>query len=84
MTAATARFQTRDGFRQRHPCFTRARFFTGQPASSRGIPDIAWHGMRLNEPLWGNNEAQVLAFTIAGYNDRRGFAHYSKYIRTGH
>jgi glycogen operon protein len=53
-------------FRHRHPCLTRARFFTGQPSSSRGIPDIAWHGLRLNEPLWGNNEAQVLAFTIAG------------------
>ncbi len=53
-------------FRQRHPCLTRSRCFTGQPASSRGIPDIAWHGLRLNEPLWSNNEAQVLAFTIAG------------------
>ncbi|MFZ2170764.1 MAG: alpha-amylase family glycosyl hydrolase [Methylococcaceae bacterium] len=53
-------------FRHRHPCLSRSRFFTGQPESSRGIPDIAWHGLRLNEPLWGNNEAQVLAFTIAG------------------
>jgi glycogen operon protein len=53
-------------FRHRHPCLTRSRFFTGQLTSSRGIPDIAWHGLRLNEPLWGNNEAQVLAFTIAG------------------
>jgi glycogen operon protein len=53
-------------FRHRHPCLTRSRFFTGQPASSRGIPDVAWHGLRLNEPLWGDNAAQVLAFTIAG------------------
>ncbi len=53
-------------FRHRHPCLTRARFFTGQPASSRGIPDIAWHGLHLNAPLWGNYEAQVLACTIAG------------------
>ena len=52
-------------FRHRHPCLTRSRFFTGQPESSRGIPDITWHGLRLNEPLWHNNEAQVLAFTIA-------------------
>ncbi|MGZ8159714.1 MAG: hypothetical protein ACXWT1_07825 [Methylobacter sp.] len=28
--------------------------------------DIAWHGLHLNEPLWGNYDAQVLAFTIAG------------------
>jgi len=53
-------------FRHRHPCLTRARFFTGQPATSRGIPDIAWHGLHLNEPLWGNHEAQVLACTLAG------------------
>jgi glycogen operon protein len=53
-------------FRHRHPCLTRSRFFTGQPASSRGIPDIAWHGLHLNAPLWGNFDAQVLAFTLAG------------------
>ena len=53
-------------FRHRHPCLTRSRFFTGQPASSRGIPDVAWHGLHLNEPLWGNYDAQVLAFTLAG------------------
>ncbi len=53
-------------FRRRHPCLTRSRFFTGQPASSRGIPDISWHGLRLNEPLWNDHEAQVLAFTVAG------------------
>ena len=27
---------------------------------------VVWYGLRLNEPLWGNHEAQVLAFTIAG------------------
>jgi isoamylase len=53
-------------FRRRHPCLTRSRFFTGQPSLLRGIPDIAWHGLNLNEPPWGNNDAQVLAFTIAG------------------
>jgi glycogen operon protein len=53
-------------FRHRHPCLTRSRFLTGQPASSRGIPDVAWHGLHLNAPLWGDNEAQVLALTLAG------------------
>ena len=52
-------------FRHRHPCLTRSRFFTGKPSSLRGIPDIAWHGLHLNEPLWGNHDAQVLGFTIA-------------------
>jgi glycogen operon protein len=53
-------------FRQRHPSLSRSRFFTGQPESSRGIPDITWHGLQLNEPLWNSHEAQILAFTIAG------------------
>jgi glycogen operon protein len=56
-------------FRHRHPCLTRSRFLTGQPASSRGIPDVAWHGLHLNAPFWGDNEAQVLAFTLAGSNE---------------
>lgn len=41
-------------FRRRHPCLARSLFFIGKPTSSRGIPDIAWHGLRLNEPLWGD------------------------------
>lgn len=56
-------------FRRRHPCLARSRFLTGQPTASRGLPDIAWHGLRLNEPLWGDWSAQVLAFTIAGITD---------------
>jgi len=53
-------------FRHRHPCLSRTRFLTGQPESGRGVPDIAWHGLRLNEPLWHDHQAQVLAFTLAG------------------
>jgi glycogen operon protein len=53
-------------FRHRHPCLTRSRFFTGQPESSRGIPDVTWHGLKLDEPLWDDEQAQVLAFTLAG------------------
>jgi len=56
-------------FRHRHPCLTRSRFFTGLPASSSGIPDVAWHGLHLNEPLWSDREAQVLAFTLAGCSE---------------
>jgi len=53
-------------FRHRHPCLTRSRFLTGRPECARGIPDVAWHGLELNEPLWADDEGQVLAFTIAG------------------
>ena len=53
-------------FRHRHPCLSRPRYLTGRTEVSRGIPDITWHGFRLNEPLWNDSDAQVLAFTLAG------------------
>jgi glycogen operon protein len=62
-------------FRLRHPSLTRPRFFTGQPVSPHGIPDISWHGLQLNEPFWGKAEAQVLACTIAGVVESEGDLH---------
>ena len=53
-------------FRRRHASLTHNGFFTGKPPQGRDIPDISWHGIRLNEPAWQNPEAQFLAFTIAG------------------
>jgi glycogen operon protein len=52
--------------RRRHPSLTHNAFFTGKPVPGRGIPDIAWHGRRLNEPAWHDRTSQFLAFTIAG------------------
>ena len=52
--------------RRRHPSLTRNAFFTGKSMPDRGIPDIAWHGARLNEPAWHDGATQFLAFTIAG------------------
>jgi len=52
--------------RRRHPSLVRNAFFTGKPMPVRDIPDIAWHGIRLNEPAWHDRTTQVLAFTIAG------------------
>jgi glycogen operon protein len=54
-------------FRHRHRCLARPRYLTGRVDSVRGIPDIAWHGVNLNEPLWHDSDAQILAFTLAGY-----------------
>jgi isoamylase len=54
--------------RWRHPSLTRNAFFTGKPVPGRDIPDIAWHGIRLNEPAWHEGMTQFLAFTIAGLN----------------
>jgi glycogen operon protein len=52
-------------FRLRHPSLTTDRFYHGGIVPARGIPDIAWHGTRLNEPPWNDPTARVLAFTIA-------------------
>jgi isoamylase len=52
--------------RRRYSSLTRNAFFTGKPIPSRGILDIAWHGIRLNEPAWHDRTSQFLAFTIAG------------------
>jgi glycogen operon protein len=52
--------------RRRHACLTANRFFNGQPIRSRGLPDIAWHGARLNQPGWNDGQGRLLAFTMAG------------------
>jgi len=52
--------------RRRHRSLIRNAFFTGKPVPGRDLPDISWHGTRLNEPNWNNATAQFPAFTIAG------------------
>jgi isoamylase len=52
--------------RKRHPGLCRQRFLTGRPAPGATLPDVAWHGERLREPLWHDAGAQLLAFTLAG------------------
>jgi glycogen operon protein len=56
-------------FRKRHPSLMRDRFFTGLPLNG-GLPDVTWHGARLNEPQWSDPASQVLAFTL-GPTDRK-------------
>jgi len=53
-------------FRRRHPCLTADGFFSGGPVAGRGLPDIAWHGERLDEPPWHGGDDRLLRFTIAG------------------
>jgi glycogen operon protein len=52
--------------RRRHASLLHNTFFTGKPIPGRDIPDIAWHGIRLDEPAWHDSTTQFLAFTIAG------------------
>jgi glycogen operon protein len=52
--------------RRRHPSLSRERFLTGTPQDGQTEPDIAWHGIELNDPRWGDGEGRSLAFTLAG------------------
>jgi isoamylase len=55
------------GLRRRHSCLTANRFFDGRPIPGRDIPDIAWHGVRLEEPPWREDgPGRLLRFTLAG------------------
>ncbi|MEQ1530201.1 MAG: isoamylase [Methylococcales bacterium] len=53
-------------FRHRHACLSQPRYLTGQINNNRGLPDISWHGLVLNAPLWQDPDAQILAFTLTG------------------
>jgi glycogen operon protein len=55
-------------FRKSHSILKRDRFFTGQ-ANQRGLPDISWHGCRLNSPGWYDPGSRVLAFTMGGFSE---------------
>ncbi|MGJ0429420.1 glycogen debranching protein GlgX [Methylobacter sp.] len=55
--------------RRRHPNLNRREFLTGEAVSDRGLRDIAWHGYRLDEPLWFDSNARYLAYTLAGLTD---------------
>ena len=64
--AALLRFvQRMIAFRKRHPALSLPEFYTGA-STDRGIPDIVWHGTRLNSPGFDDEEARALACTIAG------------------
>jgi glycogen operon protein len=45
------------------------RFFTGE-VNERGLPDVAWHGTRLNNPGWNDPGARCLAYTLAGFDGK--------------
>jgi isoamylase len=52
--------------RRRHPALMRDRFLTGRPEYGQTLPDITWHGTRLDKPDWDDPTSRVLAFTLAG------------------
>jgi glycogen operon protein len=61
--------------RRRHPSLTTNRFFTGAVVAGRNLPDIVWHGIQLNEPLWHDCQCRVLACTIAAQEEEEADLH---------
>jgi len=55
--------------RRRHTCLTTNRFFDGKPVPGRGLPDIAWHGVRLAEAPWIDPQGRLLRYTLAGLSN---------------
>lgn len=55
-------------FRKRHAVVRSRQFFTGA-ATARGLPDVAWHGCRLNSPGWSDPNARALGMTLGGVGD---------------
>jgi isoamylase len=62
-------------FRRRHASLERNRFFEGKRLPDRPLPDIAWHGARLDELPWHHGDGRVLGFTIAGLTEREEDLH---------
>jgi glycogen operon protein len=66
--AAIVRFWKRMiEFRKRHPALRKNSFYTGE-VNQRGLKDVSWHGTKLNSPGWGDSQARVLGFTLAGFD----------------
>jgi glycogen operon protein len=53
------------GFRKANSTLHRPDFFTGRP-DARGVPDVSWHGTRLDQPGWDDPDARALALTLGG------------------
>ena len=61
--------------RKSHPSLMRRYFLRGTRNHGNRLPDIVWHGLRLNEPLWNDPDARVLAFTLGAVRKDEGDLH---------
>ena len=55
-------------FRRAHASLHRADWFTGEDCIGSGYPDISWHGVKPDQPDWGEH-SHSLAFMICGQHD---------------
>ncbi len=51
--------------RKRHGSLRRRRFLAGQARNGAELPDVRWHGVRLDSPAWDDPQARTLALTLA-------------------
>ncbi|MBU1904295.1 MAG: glycogen debranching protein GlgX [Proteobacteria bacterium] len=51
-------------FRKRHPNLMRRHFLRRICREGQRLSDVVWHGFKLNEPLWDDTDAQLLAYTL--------------------
>lgn len=52
-------------FRKRHACLKRRHFLKGIASEGRELPDVSGHGLELQQPLWHDPQAQLLAYSLA-------------------
>lgn len=52
-------------FRKKHPAVRQNTFYTGE-MNDRGLKDITWHGVKLDDPGWNDSQARAMGFTVAG------------------
>ncbi|EJK2113845.1 hypothetical protein NK428_000657 [Vibrio navarrensis] len=52
-------------FRKSHPTLYANAFFDNE-VNSRGLADVSWHGVELNQPGWDDPNARALSYTLAG------------------
>ena len=51
--------------RKRHPSLMQRQFLSGAINDISGMPDITWHGLQLDQPVWSDAESRVLAYTLS-------------------
>jgi len=54
-------------FRKRHAALRRGQFFAGGQ-NEHGLPEVTWHGTKLNSPGWRDPGGRGLAVTLAGFS----------------
>ena len=42
----------------------RRRFLAGAQRAGHRLPDVTWHGMGLDDPLWDDPDARLLGYTL--------------------